>query len=253
MTFYDFGNIVFLLISVLVMRNGESKSYRDPFMFLPVVLNIPQFYLYITHLGKIDVDLEGFLNNLWQVGITTAVAVLCMQELLYYYRVRRSRDRFPWIALIIILYLTAKYAMWTVSCFSFNSEFTNPYHLANIACSVLLLFFAFGAGKYYGSLSDKTDVKTSDDRPKILLQTVMSLAIAGICIVGFLITLIIRDSKVSEHGSLDSAIHIVIYFFAVSAIVVFLVLVMLFLLTNRYRRMLENCGRRSIMRSALFS
>ncbi len=65
MTFYDFGNIaiVFLLISVLVMRNGESKSYRDPFMFLPVVLITPQFYLYITHLGRIDVDLEGFLNN----------------------------------------------------------------------------------------------------------------------------------------------------------------------------------------------
>ncbi|MBO4266599.1 MAG: HD domain-containing protein [Lachnospiraceae bacterium] len=234
--------IVFLLVSACIMRSKESKRYFHPLILLPVIINIPQFYLYITFEGRIYVDAEGFVNNLWQVGITTVIAVVCMQELMYYLKVGKKEDRkFPWFSLIVILYLASKYAMWTASCYSWSSSLEDPYHYFNIICSVILLFFGAGAAAYYRPRDAKSSEKrTADLRPQLLLQTLLSVAIVGVCIVGFFITVMMRDSRLNENGALQDSGHIVLYLFLISAVVVFLVLMLLFLLTSRYRRMMEN-------------
>ena len=236
--------IVFLLISVLVMRRDGSKRYFNPLMLIPVALNIPQFYLYTVFEGELYVDLEGFLNNVWQVGITTVVAVICLQQILHYLFRKEDRKRFPWYCLIVILFLSAKYAMWTSSCFSWSSEFTNPYHYCSIIGSVTCLFFGVCAEQYYKpDRVQNASEKVTDLRPRLLMQTVLSLAIAGICAVGFFITVMLRDSRANENGALQNNGHIVGNLFGISSLAVFLVLVLLFLLTSRYRRMMENTNR----------
>ena len=240
--------VIFLLICVYIMRSKEAKRYFHPLILLPIIINIPQLYLYLTFEDAPEINLEVVINNLWQVGITTAAAVMCMQDLLYYLKVRKEdkkegkkEDRqFPWFSLLVILYITSKYAMWTVSCYVWSDEFDNPYHYFNILCSVLLLFFGAGAGAYYRPGKDKNEPKkTTNIRPQLLMQVMLSLAIIGVCIVGFFITEMLRDSKLNLDGALQDNGHIVFYLFVISAVVAFLVLILLLLLTSRYRRMME--------------
>ena len=235
--------IVFLLIASYIMRSEGAKRCFNPVVFLPVILNIPQFYLYITFEGEIYVDLEGFLNNIWQVGITTVTAVICLQEIVYYLKNKAERKRFPWFSLTVILFLAAKYAMWTSSCFSWSSELANPYHYCSISGSLICLFLSVGAAQYYRPDKSASNKKTTDIRPQLLLQTILSVAIVGICAVGFFITIMLRDSRINRNGAIQNSGHIVLYLFAISAIVIFLILILLFLLTSRYRRMMETSKR----------
>ena len=64
-----------LLLAVFFLRSKDARRYFHPVILLPVLLNAPQFLLYIQY--------GGVLNNLWQVGVTTLTMVFCLQDLLY--------------------------------------------------------------------------------------------------------------------------------------------------------------------------
>ncbi len=232
--------IVFLLMSVRTMQNEASKRFFHPLILLPVFINIPQFYLYITFEGELSVDLGGLLNNIWQVGITTLAACLCLQEIVYFIKHDKERRRFPWFSLLVILYLITKYAMWTSSCFSWPSEILSPYAYCSILNSEISLFLAYGAEKFYAPSKNENDSQTfSDPRTRALIQIMLSLAIIGICAIGYFITVMLRNTGFNDSRVLRNEDYIVIYLLILSAVVIFLVLILLFLLTSRYRRLLE--------------
>ena len=78
---------LFLLLAVYFIRPKEARRFFHPAILLPVLITVPQFFLYIRY--------GGVLNNCWEVGTTTLTLVFCMQALMYYWKIRENRTGFP--------------------------------------------------------------------------------------------------------------------------------------------------------------
>jgi hypothetical protein len=133
---------VFLFLTQFSISNDEAKRYFHPIMLLPVLLNIPQFILYISF--------GGILNNIWEVGVTTITMVFCLQDIVYYVKNRGNLKIVPWFSILVLAYLTSIYVTWTSSCFDWRSEVQSPYLYFSVINSLLLVFFTYGAEKHYG-------------------------------------------------------------------------------------------------------
>ena len=244
-TAYLGWNISYLImpIAVVMLRSEKAKRYFHPVMLLPVLLHIPQFILYI--------QFGGILNNIWQVGTTTVTMVFCLQDLLYYWTHREEPRVFPRFSLVILLYLVLMYGMWTVSCFDWPSDLLNPYHYLSAVDSLLCVFFAYGARKQYEVEESGAPAKTASDlRFQMLVQTVISLVIIGICAAGWFTAIWLRDSMLSGNGVIQNEKQLVVWLFAISIALIVIVMVLLFLTGTRYRHIMAarsrmNEGRRS--------
>lgn len=212
---------LFLLITVFFVRQSGAKRYFHPVILLPVLLNIPQFILYIQY--------GAVLNNIWQVGVTTLTAVFCLQELMYWLKNRKKQKAFPLFSLLVILYLVMEYAMWTSSCFDWPGAAQSPYLYCSIVSSLLTVFFGYGVRKYYDSEGAEADAKNETaQRFHVLLQTSVALVILFICAAGYFVA-----SRI-ETG------NIILVLFIISAVLILLVLILIFVLTSRYRRFLNS-------------
>ena len=67
----------------------------------------------------------------------------------------------------------------------------------------------------------------SELRFQVLIQTIVSLVITGICVGGFFTALGIKNSLSSNTGFIQNERQLVIYLFAVSALLILLVLLLL--------------------------
>ena len=234
---------LFLLFAVFSMRQEGAKRFFHPVMLLPVLTNIPQFILYIQY--------GGLLNNLWQVGVTTITLVFCLQDLLYYLKRKEDRKFFPYLPLFVVAYLISQYGMWTASCFSWISELRNPYLYFSVLSSVFCIFFPYGVREFYEAReSEKQTKSASEMRFQILLQTVVSLVIIGFCLAGFITAFWIKNSFSNENGMIQNEGQLVIYLFVLSAVLILLVLILLFVLSTRYLHVMNssrimNEGKRS--------
>lgn len=225
--------IVFLLLAAYSMRRDGSKRFFHPLILVPVLINIPQFLLYIRY--------SDLLNNIWQVCITTLTAIFCLQELLYYSKHKEEKKGFPLFSLLVILFLITEYGMWTASCFYWNSELSNPYFYFTIAGSVISIFFAHGAGKHYRSESPaQKEDNASDLRLQILLQAGFSILIVGGCVGGYFIAAKIKDSLWENDAAIKNENYIVIALLVIAAILILLVMLLLYVMTSRYRRLMES-------------
>ncbi len=221
-----------LLFAAFHMRHEEAKRIFHPVIFLPVLINVPQLVLYL--------QFGGVLNNLWEVGLTTLTMILCLQELVYYGKNREKRKAFPWFSLLVLLYLFVKYGMWTSSCFDWSRELLNPYHYCSFVDALLCVFFAYGAGKYYEAEAPVTETKSASGlRFQVLVQTIIALVVIGICAAGLFTAFWIKRSLASSTGLFQSERQLVIYLFAISAVLIILVLAMIYALTSRYRHTVE--------------
>jgi|GEM_PF-2561249 len=221
--------IVFLLLAVLSMRREGAKRFFHPLMLLPVLLNIPQFLIYIQY--------GGILNNLWQVGVTTAAMVFCLQSILFHIKNKNQRRDFPWFSLMVLLYLFFKYGMWTSSCFDMPGGFGNPYLYCTVISSVISIFFAYGAVRFYEDGDHAVQSKSMEMlRSQALVQSVASIVIIVICAAGFFIAFGLRKSLTSGKGIIHSESELVICLFAISAFLILLVLAFLYLLSTRFSR-----------------
>lgn len=210
-----------LLFAVYFIRHEKAKRFFHPLILLPVALNVPQFFLYIRY--------GGFLNNLWEVGVTTVTMVFCMQALVQYWKNRDDRKDFPYFSLVALLYLLAEYGMWTSSCFSWSRDELNPYHVLSFCASVLRPLLVFAAARHYKRETDAAKPKSAAElRFQVIIQTVMCFLIVGICAAGYYIA-----SHIQNEG------QIVTILFAVSTVLIFLLLGLLYVLTSRYRSILE--------------
>ena len=227
---------LFLLLAVLDLRREGAKKYFHPLILLPVLFTVPQFLLYIRY--------GGILNNIWQVGITTLTMVFCLQDMLCGLKNREERKVFPRFSLLVLVYLITEYGMWTSSCFDWNSELANPYLYCSVLGALVMVFFAYGAGKQYEAEGGKKEARSASElRFQVLLQTVVSLVILGICAAGFFAAFWIKGSLASENGLFRSEVQLVVCLFAISALLILLVLALLYVLASRYRLFLENSKR----------
>lgn len=227
--------IVFLLLISSQMRNEKSKRFFHPLLVILVFANAFQFFLYIQY--------GGFFNNFWQVSFTTSTMVFCLQDLLYYRKAKSCP--FPWLSFLIFSYLICQYGMWTASCFDWSSFATDPYLYFSVISPFLCLFFPLSIRAYYRAElpdSDSASDKKSavEMRFQVMVQTVASLVIIGICGLGFFTVFWIRDALIHTQDILQIQKQIVVYLFILSIVLIFLVLILLYSLTSRYRYMLQN-------------
>lgn len=224
---------LFLLIAVYLMKRKETRRFFHPIILLPVLINVPQYFLYIKY--------GGVLNNLWEVSVTTATSVLCMQEIMFYYKSKRKPKVFPWFFAILLAYMAANYGMWTASCFDWKSELLNPYFYCSIAGSVIKILLVFGAGKHYAARARRKETKSASVlRFQVLLQAIVSIVIIGICAMGFFTAFMIKNTMTGDNSIFRSEDQLVIYLFTISAILILLILSLIYVLTTRYHRIMES-------------
>ena len=217
---------VFLLISVFHMRAKGARRYFHPVILLPIIPNTVQFIIYIQY--------GGIFNNVWQVGTTTAVMVLCLQDIAYYLKNKNSGMKAPRLSVLILLYLITEYTMWTVSCFDWPNQYLNPYIYISIAGDIIVIFFGKAAEKDYGTAQMKnTGVSLSEFRFQTLFQVAISVVIFGSCAAGFIISVKIKNSMSGSAD--DSSGKVTALLFVISAVLILLVLVMTFAINRRYR------------------
>lgn len=227
-------NVAFfvLLVSVFLFRNKNSRRYFHPVMLIPVLLNVPQFILYISY--------GGILNNIWQVGTTTVTMVLCLQEIMYYFKHRSEYRSFPLISMFVLVFLMLQYGMWSASCFDWPSELLNPYFYCTVFGSVLTLFFGYGIKKHYENEgSESTAYNAPEMRLQVLIQTIVTLVIVGVCAAGFFLAYGLKDSLVTGVGDTVNETKLVLLLFAISAVLILIVMILLLVLTKRYRHIMS--------------
>ncbi len=222
-----------LALAVFFLRPKETRKFMHPLIFLPVLFSVPQFILYIQY--------GGIVNNIWQVGVTTVAMVFCLQHIIWAVKEKKGKDAFPWFSVIALVYLLCEYGMWTSSCFDWPSDWANPYLYFSILGSVCFVFFTYGAVRHYRSEENDGPSKgLAELRLQVLIQTVISLLIVGICAAGFILSLGIRDSLIQEGEGVQNTGLLVIYLFIISAILILAVFAILFFLTSRYRRFIKS-------------
>ncbi len=215
-----------LLFAVMHMREPRSKKYFNPLMLIPIPVNIAHFILYVQY--------GGIFNNLWDGLVLTAVAIFCLQSILYYLKRRDGGVPFPWLAFVTLIYTIFQYGMWTSTCFWFSSWPVHPYYLCAFANYITMLFLPYAIAKDYVSqgLSSK-DVSTTGMRFRMLLQIVSSVVISGGCIAGIQAASRMKASLTPEEGYARVAILL----FIISIILVLLIVFIIFVITLHYKKM----------------
>ena len=225
-----------LFLAVLCMRREGARRFFHPVMLAPILTNVPQFFLYNRY--------GGLLNNLWEVGITTLTMVFCLQTLVFHLKAREGRRRFPLLSLLVLIFLITEYGMWTSSCFEWENDLLNPYFYCSVLGSLICTGFAYGAKKHYEADGpEEAPGGASELRFQVLIQAIISLVIVGICVAGFFAAVWIKDAISRDGGVFQHERQIVICLFILSAVLILLVLVLVYVLTSRYRQVIKVIGR----------
>ncbi|MBP5607654.1 MAG: response regulator [Lachnospiraceae bacterium] len=238
-------NIAFLIlfIAMLSLRPEGAKKYFNPLILLPIPLSIWQFTIYIQY--------GGLFNNLWQCGFTAAIAVLCMQVILYYFKNRKKGAHFPHLHVVILLYIISQYVSWTSTCFDWNSDLQNPYYYASITGYILMLFFSHAVSQFYKGEGYTTPEKDAAEiKTHIALQIIVSMIIISCCAGGFYLAIWMKRS-LPEDESAYGIIAVVL--FLISVFLAFLILAVIYLTASRYKSREEEHKKRSYVKRNRFN
>ena len=226
-----------LLCGEYFIRHEESRKYFHPVILLPVLINIPQFLLYISY--------GAVLNNIWEVGTTTLTMVFCLQEIMYWLKHRDKVKAVPLFSVLVLAFMITQYGMWTASCFDFRSQILNPYFYCSVINSLISIFFGYGVKRYYeAEESESPAINTSDLRFKVLTQSIVSILIIAVCAAGFFSAFRLKESM-SDGGFIRDEKQIVVHLFAMSALLIVIVLALLLYMTSNYRKTRESVRRMS--------
>ncbi len=221
-----------LLLAVFEMRDPGSKRYFNPLMLLPIPLNIAQFIIYLPY--------GGILNNVWQETITTIIACLCLQSLLYWLKNRKNGAKFPRFHLLALLFITTEYGMWTASCFDWPGIALDPYYYCAFANYLIMIFFGLAVAKDYEARGISYPEKTASElKLQMILRLVTTGIIIGCCLGGYFLASWMKS--ILPEGSEDSGIHsfITVTLFIISVFLVILILGVVLVITFRYRNRQE--------------
>ena len=228
---WNVGYVVLLLL-ILNMRLEGSERYFHPLMLWPIIPNAIQFILYI--------NFGGILNNLFQVGITTAAMILCMQQILYCWKNRGSGKKLPYLSIIVLLHIIMEYGMWTSSCFSWPSELKNPYMYFSTLTSLITIFFAWAAGMDYENRGDKESLKNEAAlRFQMFVQTFISFVIFCGCLGGYFLVLKLKETMPLAEEGMEGTDNIVELLFIISVVLILFVLILIYLITARYNTLMK--------------
>ena len=242
---WNIGYLV-LLFTTLHMRRAPVKKYFHPVIFLPVLTNIPQFLLYLQY--------GGLFNNLWQVGITTIIMVICTQEIVFFIKNRKNSAAIPHFAIITLLYLLTEYVMWTASCFTWEQEYLNPYPYFTVLGAILIVMLVWGMQKDYGiEVSGYHKNELVEFRYQILFQAIVSFLICGASLGGYVLATILKDSITGMKIGTTSSDRIAVMLFVISVVLSLLILLFVYLFSLHYKRIRDKRQEMDIGKRSRFS
>ena len=240
---WNLGYLV-MLFTVIRMRDHDSRKFFHPVIFLPIPLNIAQFILYIQY--------GGIFNNVWQVGLSTAISCFCIQSIAYYYRKKKKEGKafFPYFHALVLFFVFTEYGMWTASCFDWPSDLLNPYYYCAILGYITELFFAWGIKKEYEAYGLVYSEKTpAEIRFQALLQVLVSAIVFGGCIGGYYLAIKMKRSMPEGPGSMDVNSFITIALFMISVLLGLLILLVIYAITIRHKGTVKEEGIIKLRRS----
>ena len=129
--FAYFGWNLAFVIPVLIqlsLRRERGRHSLSPLAFIPVILTVPQFMLYI--------QFGGIFNNIWQCFWTTVIACLAVDAIVSYLRSRDEDKVFPYLNTVLFFFVAFEYTEWTASCYDWPSDFLNPYYYFSILTAI---------------------------------------------------------------------------------------------------------------------
>ncbi len=235
---WNFAYVVLLYI-VIKLKSKESARYFNVLMLLPVPLNIVQFLIYIQY-GNI-------FNNVWQVGLTTVIACICCQSILYYIKNKKSGASFPYLHAVVLSTIIMDYTMWTASCYDWSSDFLNPYYYAGLIGGIVVIFMARAVGKDYEQDGfSYPEHNEKDIRFQLTLQVIALLVIIGCFGGGIYISSWVKRILFNQ-GANEQAYEVIsIMLFLISVFQIIVMLAVLFVISMRNKDTEQEKGNREV-------
>lgn len=225
---WNIGYLILLLV-ILHMRRDNVRKFFHPVILLPVLTNVPQFILYI--------QFGGLFNNLWQVGITTIIMVICMQEILYYITNKKSGAAIPRFMIVTLLFLLTEYGMWTASCFTWKNQFLDPYPYCTVIGAVLKVMLVYSLQWDYGEkASGRKQNELVEFRFQILFQAIISFLICGASIGGYALANVLKESITGMKIGTTSSDRIAVMLFVISAVLSLMSLIFVYFFNRHYKK-----------------
>ena len=210
--------VLFLLL--LHMKTPEERRYFHPLMLLPIPLNALQFTLYLPY--------GPLLNNIYQVGICTLLAVFSLQGLCWYRKKQYEGAAKPYISLAVLLFAAFEFGMWTSSCMS--GWLADLYYPCSFLCSACYLLLAWAIGRTYAE-EGKAPSTTFDRK----YQNILKLSYLGIVLIfsvgGIVLGIWMRDMLTDRiQASSASGVYdiIPIVLFVISLVLVIFAVAVIF-------------------------
>ena len=224
---WNVGYVV-LLVAVYEMRNPATKGFRPIISFIPIPLNLIQFFLYIRF--------GGWFNNVWQVSFTTAIMIFCLQSVIFHNNNKKDGSPFPYFNGLVLTFCFAEYVTWTASCFDWPSNSKNPYYYFSVISYIAQIFMPWGMKKEYEARGvRKNESSSSEIKFQALLQVIVSFIVFGGCIGGYYLALRMKDALPEGIDASDTYTLITTMLFLVSVFLGVLILIVIFFITIRYR------------------
>ncbi len=233
--FYYFGSntaYIILLLLIIKIKSPEERKYFHPLMLLPLPVNILQLMLYLPFGGK--------TNSIYQVSVLTAVAVLCIQSICWYWK-KREKSKKVLIAFAAFLYTFFTFGMWTASCFDapvyYLYYLSSFFHSANYFFLIFALFKATRTNESENIRGAFIDKKYSAILKGIYLFLLVS-CMGGGCVLGIWMRNMLRSGldKSSNENIYDI---ITIVLFIISLFLIIFAIVIIFVV-NLLEKSAEN-------------
>jgi signal transduction histidine kinase/DNA-binding NarL/FixJ family response regulator/HPt (histidine-containing phosphotransfer) domain-containing protein len=197
-------NVAFLSMMILTihLKTEEERRYIHPLMFLPIPINVCQFFLYI--------QFGGILNSLYQVTVLTVTVCFALQGILWYLKKKDEGAEVPHIAGAVLLYSIFEFGMWTSSCFGGWQGLL--YFPCSFLASATLLLLVWAIEQSLAENSRETGV-IIDHRIQNILKTayfvIVVICSAGGILLGIWIKNILRNGM--DSGSAYDIIPIILF------------------------------------------
>ena len=237
---------LFLLILVYYRRNPEIKRLFHPVMLIPVPINIYLFILF-TSFG-------GLFNNLWSGIILTGVEIFCLQSLIYYFKNRKNGVHFPFLHVTVLAGVVIEYVMWTLSCYFWDDDWSNPYYYFAFLSYVIEAFFVWALGKDYKEEGYVAPEKNARDiKAQMIFRVTAVIIILGGCIGGFFLASWMKNAISPGADNEDAYGVIAIILFIISIFMVILTLGIIYLSTTRFKEAVKDSGKAVTIRRSRFN
>ncbi|MBO4347454.1 MAG: response regulator [Lachnospiraceae bacterium] len=217
--FSYFGwNLAYLVLAFMVIYNRKEKGdrYFNPIPLIVIPINIVQLFMYLQY--------GGYFNNIWQVALSTFASVMCINEILrYIFRHSKNPDiKFPFVSAAILYYILMEYIAWTGSCFSWPTEWVDPYTYASILGGLTCIILPMAIMKERGGIRKNTFADSGSRLEKLLKY--LYLAVVTICCLGgYGLAVWMRNTLTAgiEHtGESDPYSVIAVMLFVLSVVIV---------------------------------